>query len=134
MSLHRPVVTRLLLLLSLICTSLITTGQPAIAQPTDVVVAPTTQAGLPTDRLIVKYRSVNAALSVPADSAATLQRRLLPMADGCAHGSPMRHRGGGIRRDACKYLMERALWTAQSFGEPTRWPIARRRADPRSGD
>ncbi|HZY41766.1 MAG TPA: S8 family serine peptidase, partial [Anaerolineae bacterium] len=73
MSLHRQVPGRLLLLLSLICTSLITPSRPALSQPTGPA-APAVSADLPTDRLIVKYRSASTALSTQVDSPATLQR------------------------------------------------------------
>ncbi len=76
MSLHRHTLSRLVLLLSLIITSLITTSQPVLSRSTGVVTAPAAQAQTepPTDRIIVKYRSANGVLSVPVDSATTLQQ------------------------------------------------------------
>ena len=70
MSLRRQVLGRLWLLLSLICTGLIAPSRPVISQSTGSAVS----ADRPTDRLIVKYRSVSAALSLQPDSPTTLQR------------------------------------------------------------
>ena len=74
MSFHRHTLSRRVLLLSLIVTSLITTSRPAVSQPSGPVATPTAQIDPPTDRLIVKYRSTNAALSAQVDSPPILQR------------------------------------------------------------
>jgi len=71
---RRSVFSRLCLLLSLVITSLITTSHPALSQPIEVRAAPATQSDVPTDQIIIKYRSASAALSVQVDAAATLQR------------------------------------------------------------
>ncbi|MBI5567685.1 MAG: S8 family serine peptidase [Chloroflexi bacterium] len=63
----------MLLLVSLICSSLIVPAHPALSQPTGPA-TPAVSGELPTDQIIIKYRSVNAALSVQADAPATLQR------------------------------------------------------------
>jgi uncharacterized repeat protein (TIGR01451 family) len=60
-SLHRQPLGRLWLLLSLICTGLIAPSQPVLSQPA-------ASADLPTERLIVTYRSTGAALNAPANS------------------------------------------------------------------
>ena len=73
MSLHHSTFGRLLLLVSLLCSSLIVPAHPALSQPTGPT-APAISDELPTDQIIIKYRSVDAARSAQVDTPAMLQR------------------------------------------------------------
>lgn len=74
MSHPRSMLGRLLLLVSLICTSLITPSRPALSQPTAIDRLAADNGDLPTAQLIIKYRSTSAALNAQAAAPATLQR------------------------------------------------------------
>lgn len=71
---HRSIVVRTLLLVSLIVSSLISTSQPALSRPINAPAASPATGELPTDQIILKYRSAETARSLQIDAPAALQR------------------------------------------------------------
>lgn len=73
-SYHRFTAVRAFLLISLIVSSLISTSQPALSRPVNEPAVPAATGELPTDQIILKYRSAEAARSLQVDAPAALQR------------------------------------------------------------